>query len=56
MASAGFTYNISDKWDVTGAYTFQRIMERTVTSATSGLKGAYKTNIHAPGISLTYKW
>lgn len=56
MASAGFTYNLSDKWDLTGAYVFQRIIERTVTSATSGLKGAYKTNIHAPGISLTYKW
>lgn len=56
MASAGFTYNLSDKWDLTGAYVFQRIMERTVRSATSGLHGAYKTNIHAPGISLTYKW
>jgi len=56
MGSAGFTYNISDKWDITGAYVFQRIQARTVTSATSGLSGAYKTNIHAPGLSLTYKW
>ena len=56
MAAAGFTFNISDRWDLTGAYVFQRIMERTVTSATSDLQGAYKTNIHAPGISLTYKW
>lgn len=56
MASAGFTYKLNDKWDLTGAYVFQRIKARTVQSATSGLHGAYKTNIHAPGISLTYKW
>ncbi|MFZ4862469.1 OmpP1/FadL family transporter [Sphingobacterium sp. Mn56C] len=56
MLAGGFTYNISEKWDLTGSYAFQRIMERTVTSAPTGLAGAYKTNIHAPGISLTYKW
>ncbi|HMR17730.1 MAG TPA: outer membrane protein transport protein [Sphingobacterium sp.] len=56
MASAGFTYELSDKWDITGAYVFQSIMERTVKSASSSLHGAYKTNIHAPGVSLTYKW
>ncbi|MFD1771901.1 OmpP1/FadL family transporter [Sphingobacterium suaedae] len=56
MGSIGFTYDINDKWDITGAYVFQRIMERTVQSAGTGLAGTYKTNIHAPGLSLTYKW
>lgn len=56
MGSLGFTYDINDRWDITGAYVLQRILERTVTSATTGLSGTYKTNIHAPGISLTYKW
>lgn len=56
MGSVGFTYNLSDKFDLSGAYTFQRIMERTTTNAETKLSGTYKTNIHAPGISLTYKW
>ncbi len=56
MGSVGFTYDINDRWDLTGAYVFQHLLERTVTSANTGLSGTYKTNIHAPGISLTYKW
>ncbi len=56
MGSVGFTYDINDRWDITGAYVFQRLLERSVTSAATGLSGTYKTNIHAPGISLTYKW
>jgi long-chain fatty acid transport protein len=56
MGSAGFTYNMSDKFDLTGAYTFQRITERTVTNSVTGLNGTFKTNIHVPALSLTYKW
>lgn len=56
MASLGFTYALSDKFDLNGAYTFQRILQRTVTNSITGLDGTFKTNIHAPGISLTYKW
>ena len=56
MGSLGFTYDVSDKWSLSGAYVFQRLLERTVSSASTGLAGTYKTNIHAPGISLTYKW
>lgn len=56
MGSVGFTYTLSDKFDLSGAYTFQRIMERTTTNVETRMSGAYKTNIHAPGISLTYKW
>jgi len=56
MGSVGFTYGISDKWELSGAYVFQRLLERTVTSSATGLSGAYKTNIHAPGLALTYKW
>ncbi|KGE15044.1 OmpP1/FadL family transporter [Sphingobacterium deserti] len=56
MGSVGFTYDINDRWDLTGAYVFQHLLERTVTSAGTGLSGTYKTNIHAPGIMLTYKW
>lgn len=56
MGSVGFTYAMSDRWDINGAYVFQALLERTVTSANSGLAGTYKTNIHAPGLSLTYKW
>lgn len=56
MASVGFTYGLSDKWDLTGAYVLQHLMSRQVTSAATGLSGIYETNIHAPGISLTYKW
>ncbi|MCA5003920.1 OmpP1/FadL family transporter [Sphingobacterium bovistauri] len=56
MGSIGFTYNISDKFDFSGAYTLQRIIERTTTNIATGMSGTYKTNIHAPGISLTYKW
>ena len=56
MGSVGFTYSLSDKFDLSGAYTFQRIIERTVKNVETGLSGTFKTNIHAPGISLTYKW
>lgn len=56
MASLGFTYNVSNKFDINAAYTFQRILQRTVTNSITGLNGTFKTNIHAPGISVTYKW
>jgi len=56
MGSLGFTYTLSKKMDLNGAYTFQRILQRTVTNSVTGLNGTFKTNIHAPGISLTYKW
>ncbi|SMG40317.1 OmpP1/FadL family transporter [Sphingobacterium psychroaquaticum] len=56
MASAGFTYEVNDKWSLTGAYVFQHLLKRSVTSAVTNLSGTYVTNIHAPGISLTYKW
>lgn len=56
MASAGFTCAISDKWAIHGAYAFQQVMARTVSSAATGLTGTYETNIHVPGVSLTYKW
>jgi long-chain fatty acid transport protein len=56
MGSLGFTYNLSEKFDLSGAYTFQRILERNVTNVETNLSGTFKTNIHAPGISLTYKW
>lgn len=56
MASAGFTYDLSDKFAINGAYAFQRILQRTVTNSVTGLNGTFKTNIHVPGISLTYKW
>lgn len=56
MGSLGFTYALSDKFDLNGAYTFQRIIQRTVTNSITELNGTFKTNIHVPGISLTYKW
>ena len=56
MGSLGFSYELSDKWQLNGAYTLQRIQERTVASKTTGLTGTYKTNIHAPAISVSYKW
>lgn len=56
MASLGFSVDLSDKFELNGAYTFQRILQRTVTNSVTGLNGTFKTNIHAPGISLTYKW
>lgn len=56
MASVGFTCSLSEKWDLNASYTFQRILQRTVTNTVTGLNGTFKTNIHAPGISLTYKW
>jgi len=56
MGALGLTYSFDQKWEITGAYVFQRLIERTVTHAESGLSGTYKTNIHAPGISFTYKW
>lgn len=56
MGSLGFTYTLSDKFDLSGAYTFQHIIQRTVTNVETKLSGTFKTNIHAPGISLTYKW
>lgn len=56
MGSIGFTYGISDKWELSGAYVLQHLKSRHVTSVATGLSGIYETNIHAPGISLTYKW
>lgn len=56
MGSLGFSYDLSDKWELNGAYTLQRLLPRTVTSNATGLSGTFKTNIHAPAISVSYKW
>jgi len=56
MASLGISCEISKNFEITGAYVFQRLLERTVTNVESRLSGTYKTNIHVPGISFTYKW
>jgi len=56
MGSVGFTYEFSPKWDLTGAYVFQHIQPRTSTNIETRLRGTYETFIHAPGLSLTYKW
>lgn len=56
VAAAGFTYEVSPKWELTGSYAFQHIMARTTTNIESGLRGSYETYVHAPGLSLTYKW
>lgn len=56
MGSVGFSYALNNRLGINGAYTFQRILQRTVTNSVTGLNGTFKTNIHAPGISLTYKW
>lgn len=56
MASAGFTYEFSPKWEMSGAYVFQHIQPRTTTNIETRLSGRYETYIHAPGLSLTYKW
>ncbi|MGO1521321.1 MAG: OmpP1/FadL family transporter [Sphingobacterium sp.] len=56
MAAAGFTYKFSPNWEMSAAYVFQKILKRTTTNAETQLRGAYETNIHAPGISLSYAW
>jgi len=56
MAAGGLTYKFSSNWQLSAAYVFQKILKRTTTNAESGLRGAYETNIHAPGISVSYTW
>lgn len=56
MAAAGFTYKFSPNWEMSAAYVFQKILKRTTTNAETQLRGTYETNIHAPGISLSYAW
>jgi len=56
MAAGGVSYKFNPKWEMSAAYVFQRILKRTTTNAETLLHGAYETNIHAPGISLSYKW
>lgn len=56
VVSAGLTYDISPKWELNAAYAFQRILPRTTTNVATGLRGRYETYIHAPGLSLSYKW
>src|SRR5690606_34126546 len=56
MAAGGLTYKFSPNWQLSAAYVFQKILKRTTTNAESGLRGAYETNIHAPGLSVSYTW
>lgn len=56
MAAGGFTYKFSPNWEMSAAYVFQKILKRTTTNAETQLRGAYETNIHAPGISVSYAW
>ncbi|MCT1523397.1 MULTISPECIES: OmpP1/FadL family transporter [Sphingobacterium] len=56
MAAGGVSYKFNPKWEMSAAYVFQKILKRTTTNAETLLHGAYETNIHAPGISLSYKW
>lgn len=56
VASLGFTYEMTDKWQLNAAYAFQHILPRTGTNISTGLRGRYETYIHAPGVSLSYKW
>lgn len=56
LASGGFTYNLSPKFDLTGSFAYQRILAREATNVESHLTGTYATNIYAPGLSFTYKF
>lgn len=56
VLSAGLTYDITPKWELNAAYAFQHVLPRTTTNVATGLRGRYETYIHAPGVSLSYKW
>ena len=56
MAAGGLTYKFSPNWQMSAAYVFQKILKRTTTNAETQLRGTYETNIHAPGISVSYNW
>lgn len=56
MAAGGVTYKFNPNWQLSAAYVFQKILKRTTTNAETQLRGAYETNIHAPGISISYAW
>lgn len=56
MAAAGFTYTFSPNWEMSAAYVFQQALKRTTRNAETQLQGTYETNIHAPGISVSYAW
>jgi len=56
MAAGGVTYKFSPNWQMSAAYVFQKILKRTTTNAETQLRGTYETNIHAPGISVSYYW
>ncbi len=56
VLSAGVTYDITPKWELNAAYAFQHILPRTTTNTAINLQGRYETYIHAPGVSVSYKW
>ncbi|HLR50275.1 MAG TPA: outer membrane protein transport protein [Candidatus Sphingobacterium stercoripullorum] len=56
MGSIGFTYSFNPNWDLNAAYVMQYVLPRTAQNVVTKLNGRYATYIHAPGISLTYKW
>lgn len=56
VAAGGLTYSFSQRLNLNVAYAFQHILSRTTTNRETGLSGAYKTFIHAPGVSFSYNW
>lgn len=56
MLTGGLTYDLSPKWELNAAYAFQHIFARQATNRETQLSGSYKTYIHAPGLSISYKW
>lgn len=54
--TAGLGYTINGHWDVDASLLYENIAPRTQTNTESNLSGTFKTNVFAPGLSVSYHW
>lgn len=56
IISAGLGYELTSNWEFNGSFLYEDIQSRTQTNKATGLSGTYKTQVFAPGLSISYKW
>ncbi len=54
--TAGIGYNINQHFNLDASFLYEHLGARTQTNIESKLSGTFKTQVYAPGISLTYHW
>ena len=56
LFSAGAGYAFGRNWEVNASLLYQHILSREQTNRETGLAGTFRTQVWAPGLSVSYYW